>query len=136
MTGDLQRCVDLLQRMIRTPSLPGKEGELADVVADEMRLLGYDEVRVDEVGNVLGLIKGRGEAPGLMFNTHLDIVDVGDPAGWPHPPFGGEIHDGNVDRWVAAGLASSSGASVPFIRFGVIWVHASLHHCLKSSSIR
>lgn len=96
MTGDLQRCVDLLQRMIRTPSLPGKEGELADVVADEMRRLGYDEVRVDEVGNVLGLIKGRGEAPGLMFNTHLDIVDVGDPAGWPHPPFGGEIHDDRV----------------------------------------
>ena len=31
-----------------------------------------------------------------MFNTHLDHVDVGDPAGWPHPPFGGEIHDDRV----------------------------------------
>ena len=63
--------------MIRTPSLPGQEGEMANLVANEMRDLGYDEVRVDEVGNVLGRIKGRGDAPDIMFNTHLDHVDVG-----------------------------------------------------------
>ena len=96
MSGDLQHCVDLLQQMIRTLSLPGHEGELASLVANEMRDLGYDEVRIDEVGNVLGRIDGRGQAPDLMFNTHLDHVDVGDPAGWPHPPFGGEIHDDKV----------------------------------------
>jgi len=96
MSDDLQRCIDLLQQMIRTPSLPGQEGEMAKLVVNEMRDLGYDEVRVDEVGNVLGRIEGRGEAPDLMFNTHLDHVDVGDPAGWPHPPFGGEIHDDRI----------------------------------------
>jgi acetylornithine deacetylase/succinyl-diaminopimelate desuccinylase-like protein len=96
MTGDLQRCVDFLQQMIRTLSLPGHEGELASLVANEMRDLDYDEVRIDEVGNVLGRIEGRGQAPDLMFNTHLDHVDVGDPAAWPHPPFGGEIHDDKV----------------------------------------
>jgi putative selenium metabolism hydrolase len=96
MSKDLQHCIDLLQQMIRTPSLPGEEGEMARLVAAEMRDLDYDEVRVDEVGNVLGRIRGRGDAPDLMFNTHLDHVDVGDPAGWPHPPFGGEIHDDRV----------------------------------------
>lgn len=96
MSADLERCVDLLQQMIRTLSLPGHEGELASLVANEMRDLGYDEVRIDEVGNVLGRVEGRGQAPDLMFNTHLDHVDVGDPAGWPHPPFGGEIHDDKV----------------------------------------
>lgn len=96
MSDDLQHCIDLLQQMIRTPSLPGQEGEMAALVAGEMRDLGYDEVRVDEAGNVLGRIRGRGDAPDLMFNTHLDHVDVGDPAGWPHPPFGGEIHDDRI----------------------------------------
>ena len=96
MSDDLQRCIDLLQQMIRTPSLPGEEGEMAKLVANTMRDLGYDGVRVDEVGNVLGRIEGRGDAPDLMFNTHLDHVDVGDPAGWPHPPFGGEIHDDRI----------------------------------------
>lgn len=96
MSPDLQHCVDLLQQMIRTLSLPGHEGELASLVANEMHDLGYNEIRIDEVGNVLGRIEGRGQAPALMFNTHLDHVDVGDPAGWPHPPFGGEIHDDRV----------------------------------------
>ena len=96
MSSDLQRCIDFLQQMIRTLSLPGHEGELASLVANEMRDLGYHKVRIDEVGNVLGRIEGQGQAPDLMFNTHLDHVDVGDPAGWPHPPFGGEIHDDKV----------------------------------------
>lgn len=96
MSDDLQHCVDLLQQMIRTPSLPGEEGEMAKLVAHEMRDLGYDEVRIDEAGNVLGRIAGRGDAPDLMFNTHLDHVDVGDPDGWPHPPYGGEIHNDSV----------------------------------------
>ena len=34
MSEDLQICVDLLQQMIRTPSLPGQEGEMAKLVAD------------------------------------------------------------------------------------------------------
>jgi putative selenium metabolism hydrolase len=96
MSADLERCVDLLQRMIRTLSLPGHEGELAALVAHEMQELGYDEVRIDEVGNVLGRITGRGQAAELMFNTHLDHVDVGDPTAWPYPPFAAEIHDDRV----------------------------------------
>lgn len=69
---------------------------MAALVADSMRGLGYDTVSFDEVGNVLGCIRGEGRAPDLMFNTHLDHVDVGDPAGWPHPPYGGEIHTDRV----------------------------------------
>lgn len=93
---ELDRCVSLLQRLIRTPSLPGEEGDVAALVAAEMRDLGYDEVRTDEVGNVLGKIHGQGSAPPMMFNTHLDHVDVGDPSLWPHPPFGAEIRDNRV----------------------------------------
>ncbi len=89
-------CLDFLQRLIRTRSMPGEEGEIANLVAGEMRDLGYDEVSVDAAGNVIGLVRGRGGAPSIMFNTHLDHVDAGDPADWPHDPFGGEIVDGAV----------------------------------------
>ena len=89
-------CVDFLQRLIRTPSLPGKEGDVAELVRAEMESLGYHEIKVDEVGNVIGLIRGSGDAPAVMLNTHLDHVDVGEPGGWPHAPYGGEIHDGKV----------------------------------------
>ncbi|MYC87539.1 MAG: M20/M25/M40 family metallo-hydrolase [Gemmatimonadales bacterium] len=90
----LDACVRFLQRLIRTRSMPGEEGELATLVADEMRALGYDEVERDAAGNVIGLLRGTGDAPSVMFNTHLDHVDAGDPADWPHDPYGAEIHDG------------------------------------------
>lgn len=93
---DRDRCVAFLQELIRTQSPPGGEGEVAGLVREQMEELGYDEVRVDEAGNVLGGVAGRGEAPAVTFNTHLDHVDAGDPDAWPHPPFGGEVHDGRV----------------------------------------
>jgi len=94
-TGE-QGCVEFLQRLISTPALPGEEAAIAALVREEMRHLGYHHVAVDEVGNVIGRIEGAGDAPPLMFNTHLDHVDVGDPSRWPYPPFGGEIHEGRV----------------------------------------
>jgi putative selenium metabolism hydrolase len=96
MMPALNRCVEFLQHLIQTPSLPGREEELARLVVAEMVALGYDDAEADDIGNVVGTIRGRGEAPPLVFNTHLDHVDVGDPARWPHPPFGGEIHQGRV----------------------------------------
>ena len=98
MTTDssLDRCVTFLQRLIQTASLPGEEADLAELVAAEMRDLGYHEVGIDEVGNVVAKVRGNGAAPPVMFNTHLDHVDVGDPSVWPHPPFGGEIHHDSV----------------------------------------
>jgi putative selenium metabolism hydrolase len=91
---DMQR-QDLLafaQRLIQTPSPSGQEGEVAALIADEMRRLSYDEVWIDEAGNVVGKLVG-GNGPSLMLNGHMDHVDAGDPAHWPHPPFGGEIHE-------------------------------------------
>jgi putative selenium metabolism hydrolase len=94
--SDLDACIDFVQRLIQTESLPGCEGEIAGVVMAEMERLGYVDVHRDRMGNVLGRIAGTGEADPLMLNTHLDHVDVGDHSAWPHPPFGGEIHDGRI----------------------------------------
>ncbi len=94
--SDLEACVEFLQRLIQTQSLPGQEGDLANLMMAEMDRLGYVDIQRDRMGNVLGRIAGGDQADPLMFNTHLDHVDVGDPAAWPHPPFGGEVHDDRV----------------------------------------
>jgi putative selenium metabolism hydrolase len=86
-------CVDFLRRLIRVPSLPGEEGEVARLVRDEMELLGYHQVTIDAAGNVIGIIRGRGAAAPVMFNTHLDHVGVGDPGRWPSPPFAAELRN-------------------------------------------
>lgn len=94
--SDITACIDFLQRLIQTSSLPGEEGDVARIVREEFEALGYDEVSVDDAGNVIAAIHGRSEAPSVMFNTHLDHVDAGNPDAWPHPPFDGVIDDGRV----------------------------------------
>lgn len=87
------RMIDFAQRLVRTPSLSGEEGAIAAHVADEMRSLGYDEVAVDRVGNVIGLLRGAGMGESVQFNGHLDVVSPGDPALWSRPPYDGLIED-------------------------------------------
>jgi succinyl-diaminopimelate desuccinylase len=88
------RLVAFAQRLIQTRSLPGEEGNAARLVRSEMQSLGYDDTWIDEVGNVVGVIRGTGEGSSLMFNTHLDHVDVGDVSGWQFPPYDAKIADG------------------------------------------
>jgi len=80
--------------LIRIPGLPGQEGEVARRVREEMEALGLEDIRVDEAGNVIGVARGRGEAPAALLNCHMDVVAEGDHAEWEVPPFSGEVRDG------------------------------------------
>ena len=82
------------QDLIRIPSLPGEEEELARRVVAEMEALRYDEVWIDELGSVVGVVKGGGSGVTVMLSAHLDMVAAGDPEEWEHPPFDGVIADG------------------------------------------
>ncbi|TWT53342.1 Succinyl-diaminopimelate desuccinylase [Rubripirellula amarantea] len=83
------------QRIVQTPSLSGHEGDAAALIVREMESLRYDDVWVDEVGNIIGRIKG-GNGPTIMLNGHMDVVDPGPDEGWPHAAYSGEIVDGHL----------------------------------------
>jgi putative selenium metabolism hydrolase len=87
---DDTRLKSFAQKLIRTPSLSMEEREVSEVVRSEMEALGYDEVRVDDLFNVTGLIRGAGAGPGLLFNGHIDHADVGAM----NEPFSGREMDG------------------------------------------
>jgi putative selenium metabolism hydrolase len=80
--------------LIRIPSLPGNEGEVAVRVRDELARLGFERIRTDEVGNVIGVIPGTRGGPSVMLSSHLDIVAAGKEEDWEHPPFSGAVADG------------------------------------------
>ncbi len=86
--------VAFAQDLIRIPSPPGAEGQVADRILEEFDTLGFADVMRDDAGNVVGRVKGRGSGPSVMLNAHLDIVSEGDPAEWEYPPFGGVVVDG------------------------------------------
>jgi putative selenium metabolism hydrolase len=80
--------VALAQALSATPSLPGEERAVAELLATSLERLGYRDVDVDELGNVVGYL-GEG-SPRLMYNGHLDHVP---PAGM-EDPYGARIADG------------------------------------------
>jgi succinyl-diaminopimelate desuccinylase len=80
--------------LIRIPSPPGGEEQVARRVAQEMRALDFADVRTDGVGNVIGVVRGAGGGPSIMLSSHLDVVAEGDVSSWEHPPFSGVVAGG------------------------------------------
>lgn len=109
-----EELIEFATRLVQTPSLPGQESEVAELIRGEMARLGYDKVWVDEAGNAIGWIEG-GEGPPLMLNGHMDHVDAGDPAHWRHPPFAGRIEGGEL--W-GRGSADMKGALAAMVYAG------------------
>jgi putative selenium metabolism hydrolase len=90
---DQQQMIAFLRDLVCTPSLSCQEGAVAARVADEMRAVGFRDVAMDRIGNVVGHL-GRGGGPVLLFDGHMDTVGVSDPSAWRRDPFGGEIENG------------------------------------------
>lgn len=103
---DRQAMVAFLQDMVRIPSYSTQEGALAERLMAEMTQIGFQEVRIDRIGNVIGRI-GPGTGRTLLYNGHMDVVGVGDPATWKYDPFGAEIQNGVL---YGRGTADMKGA--------------------------
>ncbi len=83
-----------LREMIAIPSESAGEREVVARVAAEMRRVGFDEVRIDGLGNVLGRV---GSGPVVVaIDGHLDTVGVGDRSTWSRDPYAGDLRDGIV----------------------------------------
>ncbi len=83
-----------LRDLIAIKSLSAQEGDVIHRVEAEMKTCGYDEVRIDPMGNILGRI---GNGPRVVaFDAHVDTVDVGNPANWEVDPFEGGERDGVI----------------------------------------
>jgi putative selenium metabolism hydrolase len=85
---------EFVRQIISTPSLSGEEGPVVDRLKAEMLEIGYEEVRVDPMGNLLGRIGSGGRV--IAIDGHCDTVDIGDPDTWEVDPFGAELRDGVI----------------------------------------
>ena len=98
------------QELVRIKSLSGKEGEIIRFIEARMKVLGFDEVRIDAMGNLLGRI-GRGKT-GILFDSHVDTVDVKDAEAWEIPPYSGEIVGGRLHGRGSVDMKSAAAASI------------------------
>ncbi len=107
-----QKAVEILQQLVRQPSVSGNEKGAAQAVADEMRAAGFDEVRIDDAGNVIGLLKSARPGKKLLFDAHMDVVPVTTPEAWQRDPFSGGLDGGRV--W-GRGSADNKGSLAAMI---------------------
>lgn len=105
-----QELLRFTQTLVRTKSLSGQEGAVIKLVEKKMLDLGYDEVKIDSMGNIIGRI-GNG-AKSIMFDSHVDTVEVKDEAEWNIPPFSGEIVDGRLHGRGSVDMKSAVAASI------------------------
>lgn len=105
-----QEVVEFARALVRIRSVSGQEEQIIHFIEQKMISLGFDEVRIDGMGNLLGRI-GQG-APSILFDAHVDTVAVNDEAEWMHAPFGGEIVDGRLYGRGSVDMKSGAAAAV------------------------
>lgn len=117
---DEQAMTRLCQELIRRPSYTGDEREVANLLRATMGALGFDEVYIDVAGSVVGEIRGRLPGPKILFDGHIDTVEVSDREKWSVDPFAGVIKDGRLYGRGASDMKCALAAMIyglaPFAR--------------------
>ena len=123
--------VSLTQELIRIPTLnpPGANyREICDFLGTRLAAAGFEVSYIRAHGmpgdsdryprwNVIARREGGRAGPCVHFNSHTDVVEVGE--GWSKDPFGGEIADGRIygrgSCDMKGGLAASIVAAEAFL---------------------
>ncbi len=117
-TGLADRPAELLAQLLRfdTTNPPGAEGECIAWIGSVLEGLPCEQRTIaDDSGrpNLIARLPGRGEAPPLLLQGHVDVVAArGD---WRHPPFAGEVHDGYI--WGRGALDMKGGVAMMIAAF-------------------
>jgi putative selenium metabolism hydrolase len=107
--------INFLRDMINIPSTSCNEERVIQRIKEEMEKVGFDEVVIDKMGNILGRI-GSGKTI-IAMDAHIDTVDVGDPSLWQVDPFEGDLRDGII---YGRGASDQEGGMASMVYAGKI----------------
>jgi len=110
-----QYTTENLSKLVKIKSLSLGEKEVMLELKKQMEEAGFDEVRIDGLGNVIGRI-GNGSKI-LAIDGHMDTVDFGNMSNWDFDPLSGEIKDGFVH---GRGTVDQEGGPAAFVTSGRI----------------
>ena len=119
--------VAIARDLIRCRSVTPADGGALDVPARLLRSAGFavevptfSEPGTADIANLYARI-GQGEKH-LAFAGHTDVVAPGEEAAWSHPPFAGEIADGEL---FGRGAVDMKGAIACFLAAALDYVGAA-----------
>jgi putative selenium metabolism hydrolase len=102
-----------LSKLVQIKSLSTQEKNVQTELIRQMEEAGFDEVKIDGLGNVIGRI-GKGKRI-LAIDGHMDTVDIGNIGNWSFDPLGGEIRNGFV---YGRGSVDQKGGPAAFVTAG------------------
>ena len=102
--------LDLLQDLIRRPSITPEDAGCQQLIGERLRAAGFTvrHIRLGDTDN-LWATHGSG-APLIAFAGHTDVVPPGDEASWTSPPFAPTIRDGKLYGRVSADMKAGVAA--------------------------
>lgn len=105
--------VELLRELLRfdTTNPPGNEAACIDFIRAQLEAAGCEtEIHAKDPArpNLVSRLQG-GAAPPLLLQGHVDVVTTEGQA-WTHPPFAGELVDGEV--WGRGALDMKAGVAM------------------------
>ena len=87
------QAIELLKRLIATPSISRDEAKAADIVEEELRGLGFVPQR--KMNNVWAMaLEYDAQKPTILLDAHLDTVKPN--AQWTRDPFSAVVEDGKL----------------------------------------
>jgi putative selenium metabolism hydrolase len=110
-----------LARLVKIRSLSAHEAEMAAELKRQMEEAGFDDVRLDGLGSVLGRV-GKGHRL-IAVDAHIDTVDQGNLDTWGEDPFSGRIFGGCVH---GRGSVDQKGGAAAMVTAGRILAEMGL----------
>jgi len=104
-----------LSDIIKVPAMSNKEKDRILFLKEMCEKAGFDEVRIDGLGNLLARV-GNGPKK-LVIDAHIDTVGIGDKSQWKKDPFSGDIENGLVH---GRGTSDQTGGAASMITAGRI----------------
>ncbi|HLE11766.1 MAG: selenium metabolism hydrolase [Bdellovibrionales bacterium RIFOXYD12_FULL_39_22] len=110
-----EEMTQFLRDMIAIPSESCQEKEVIERIKKEMKKVGFDEIKIDKMGNILGRI---GNGPRVIaMDAHIDTVGIGDPNAWKHGPYQGKLENGII---YGRGASDQEGGMASMVYAGKI----------------
>ncbi|MGE5341348.1 MAG: YgeY family selenium metabolism-linked hydrolase [Candidatus Omnitrophota bacterium] len=104
-----------LSKLVGIQSLSLEEEDVNIELQRQMEEAGFDEVRLDGLGNVIGRI---GNGPKILaIDAHMDTVGIGNVDNWDFEPLSGAINEGFV---YGRGTVDQKGGAAAFVTAGRI----------------
>ena len=104
-----------LRDMVSIPSESCDEEKVVLRIKQEMEAVGFDKVKIDPMGNILGYI-GTGQHL-IAMDAHIDTVGIGNRDKWKHDPYTGYEDDEII---LGRGTSDQEGGMASMVYAGKI----------------